>query len=283
MPSRWERLTGVSPKIAEDKLFLAFVASRYLGEKRLPHPEALAVPEELRQKQTADLLGGWACVGSIVLAHIGLASGQPVLFGFAALGLIAALGVIVVVSIAATPAIVQFAALKAECEKTHTRLHADPLDPDYRAALNAMINCDEGTLAYCAAKIASEIRRQVSAEAARLEVVAVDLWDELDAIATSAREITEDREQAERLERSRLRDRPEVRETLESDQELRATAVSLLAGRVYAFADYRDRLHILGTNAWRDNRITRRALRLTSDELAARRSAETDPEWKRLR
>ena len=39
--------------------------------------------------------------------------------------------------------------------------------------------------------------------------------------------------------------------------------------RVNAFADYRDRLHLLGTAAWRDARITSRAMRLTSDELAA--------------
>lgn len=283
MPSRWERLTGVSPKIAEDKLFLAFVASRYLGEKRYPHPDTLTVPVELRQKRTADLLGGWACVGSILLAILALAAGQPVLFGIASLGLIAAVVAIVLVSIATTPTILKFNALKAECETAHTRLHADSLDPEYRAALNAMINYDEGTLAYCAAKIASEIRRQVAAEAARLEVVAIDLWDELDAIATSAREITEDREQAEWLERSRLRDQPEVQATLESDQQLRATAMGLLAGRVYAFADYRDRLHILGTNAWRDSRITRRALRLTSDELAARGPAGTVSEPKRFR
>ena len=124
---------------------------------------------------------------------------------------------------------------------------------------------------------------QVAAKSARLELVAIDLWDELDEIATSAREITEDREETERLARSRLRDKPEVRETLESDQQLRTTAVGLLAARVYAFADYRDRLHLLGTKARRDNRIARRALRLTSDELAANGSAETVPEWKRIR
>lgn len=145
-----------------------------------------------------------------------------------------------------------------------------------------MINYDEGTLAYCAAKIASEIQRQVAAESARLEVIAIDLWDELDEIATSAREITEDREATERLEQSRLRDKPEVRETIASDQQSRATAISLLAARVYAFADYRDRLHLLGTNAWRHARMIRRAVRLTSDELAARGSAETAPEWKRI-
>lgn len=36
-----------------------------------------------------------------------------------------------------------------------------------------------------------------------------------------------------------------------------------------AFADYRDQLILLGADAWRENRITRRAMRLSSDELAA--------------
>lgn len=282
MPSRWERLTGVAPKIAEDKLFLAFVAARYLGEPRLPHPDKLPVPDALRQKQTVDFFGGWASVGAAIVAVIGLASNQPVLFGLAALALIGAVGIVVVVSISTGPPIREFNALKYRCDEAHARIHGDSFDPEYRSTLNSMINYDEGTLAYCAAKIASEIQRQVAAESARLEVIAIDLWDELDEIATSAREITEDREATERLQQSRLRDKPEVRETIASDQQLRAAAISLLAARVYAFADYRDRLHLLGTNAWRHDRIIRRAMRLTSDELAARGSAETAPEWKRI-
>lgn len=275
MPSRWERLTGVSPKIAEDKLFLSFVAARYLGEQRLPHPDKVPVPEEFHQKRKVEGVAGWACAGAVVLAMIALAASQPVLFGLAAVALIAAVGTVVVVSASTAPAISEFQALRARCAEADARLRNESLDPEYRSALNSMINCDEGTLAYCAAKIASEIQRQDAARSARLELVAIDLWDELDAIATSAREITEDREETERLARSRLRDKPEVRETLESDQQLRAAAIGLLAARVDAFADYRDHLHLLGTNAWRDNRIARRALRLTSDELAAKGSAET--------
>lgn len=38
MPSWWERLTGVSPKYVEDKVYLSFVAARYRGEERLPIP-----------------------------------------------------------------------------------------------------------------------------------------------------------------------------------------------------------------------------------------------------
>ena len=269
MPSRWERLTGVSPKIAEDKLFLAFVAARYIGEKRLSHPSALVAPDEVHQKQAASLIGGWACAGWAVLAVIGLAAGQPLLVGIAALGLIGTVVTIMMISLSTAPAILEFNALKSECERAHARLHGDSLDTEYRSTLGTMIACDEGTLAYCAAKIASEIQRQVASQSSKLEVIAIDLWDELDAIGASAREITEDRAETERLERSRLRDKREVRETIASDNGLRAEAIALLAARVYAFADYRDRLHLLGTAAWRDARITSRAMRLTSDELAA--------------
>ena len=162
MPSRWERLTGVAPKIAEDRMFLAFVAARYRGEERLPLPGTLVAPDEVRQKQHANLVGGWACVAAVILAIIGLAASQPIVLGFATLGLIAAVAGMVVVSVSTAAAIADFQALKSRCEAAHARLHGDSLDPEYRSTLNAMINCDEGTLAYCAAKIASEIQRQVA-------------------------------------------------------------------------------------------------------------------------
>jgi len=41
MPSRWERLTNVAPKTAPDRKYLAFVAARYRGDKRLPHQMTL--------------------------------------------------------------------------------------------------------------------------------------------------------------------------------------------------------------------------------------------------
>lgn len=269
MPSRWERLTGVSPKIAEDKLFLAFIAARYIGEKRLPHPAKLVAPDEVRQKQAANLIGGWACAGWAALAVIGLAAGRPLLFWIAALGLIGTVVPMLVISVSTAPAILEFNALKADCERAHARLHGDSLDPEYRSVLDTMIACDEGTLAYCAAKIASEVQRQVASQPSKLDAIAIDLWDELGAIGASAREITDERTETERLERSRLRDKREVRETIAADNALRAEAIALLAARVNAFADYRDRLHLLGTAAWREARITSRAMRLTSDELAA--------------
>ena len=252
MPSRWERLTGVAPKIAEDKMFLAFVAARYRGEERHPHPGTLVAPDEVRQKRDANLVGGWACVVAVILGIIGLAANQPIVLGIATLGLIAAVAGMVVVSVSTAAAIADFEARKSQCEAAHARLHGDSLDPEYRSTLNAMVNCDEGTLAYCAGKIASEIQRQVASESAGLEVIAIDLWDELAAIGASAREIAEDREETERLERSRLRDKQEVRETINADKQLRDAAIALLAGRVYAFADYRDRLLVLGSAAWRD-------------------------------
>lgn len=49
MPSWWERLTGVSPKTAEDRVFLSFVAARYLGEERMPDPDALVAPESVER------------------------------------------------------------------------------------------------------------------------------------------------------------------------------------------------------------------------------------------
>lgn len=247
------------------------MAARYSGEERLPDPGALVYPHEFRQKQDANLFGGYACVAAIILAIIGLSADQPIVFGVATLGLIAAVAVMVVVSVSTAPAIADFSALRARCEAAHARLHGDSLDPEYRSTINAMINCDEGTLAYCAAKIASEIQRQVALESAGLEVIAIDLWDELDAIGASAREIAEDREETESLDRSRLRDDREVGETIAADKQMRDAAIALLSARVYAFADYRDRLHRLGTAVLRESRINSRAIRLAADELAANR------------
>lgn len=272
MPSRWERLTGVSPKIAEDKLFLSFVAARYIGEQRLPDPGMLVKPDDVRRRQDGYLIGGWASLGAFVLTAIGLAAGQPIALGIGVLALIGAVALMVAVSAATASAILDFNTLQSQCVESHARLHSDNLDPEYRSILNGMIDCDEGTLAYCAAKVASEIQRQVASGSAGLEVIALDLWDELEAIGMSAREIAEDREETERLEQSRLRDKQQIRETIAEDKELRERAIALLAARVSAFADYRDRLQILGTAAWRDSRINSRAMRLASDELAATKS-----------
>lgn len=68
MPSRWERLTAVAPKIFEDKVFLSFVAARYLGEELLPHPATLVAPDELRQQKSAKLIGLRVCAGAGALA-----------------------------------------------------------------------------------------------------------------------------------------------------------------------------------------------------------------------
>lgn len=189
-----------------------------------------------------------------VLAVIALSAGQHILFGVAALGTIATVVAVMVTLLSTAPAVSDFNALKARCEQAHSRLYADALDPEYRTALNAMIACPEGTLAYCAAGIAAEIRCHAAARPATVALPAIDPWDELEAIGTSAREITEEREDTEH----------EI-----GDIRLREGAIALLAARVSAFADYRDRLHLFGTAIWRDNRIVRRAVTPTSDELAA--------------
>jgi len=268
MPSWWERLTGVSPKIAEDRMYLSFVAARYLGEERLCPPGALAVPIEVHQKRTADFVGSWAGAGAVILAVIGLASGHPVVFGIASVGLILSLAFVGFVSTTTSVAIKDFEALKSRCDAAHARIHGDTLDSKYGLALQAMITHDEGTLAYCAAKIASEIQRQDAADPATVDVISIDLWDELEQIATSAREIAEDREETEELKQSRLRSERTVQETIDSDQQLRQEALGLLAARVSAFADYRDRLELLRTASRREHRITSRAMRLAADEVA---------------
>ena len=268
MPSWWERLTGVAPKIVEDRKFLAFVAARYSGEKRLPHPGTLVAPDELRRKRHASLVGGWTCMAAVTLTIIGLAASQFVLVFVGAVALIGAVAFMVSVARATAPAITQFNALKSRCEAAHARLNADSLDPEYRSTLNDMINCDEGTLAYCAAKIASEIERDPAWKSARLEVIPIDLWDEVDEIGQSARHIAEDRKATERLEQGRLRDDPEVRETIDADRQTRGEAIAFLAARVYAFADYRDRVHRLGMAAVRDSRMISRAMRFAADEQA---------------
>lgn len=276
MPSWWERLTGVSPKYVEDKVYLSFVAARYRGEERLPHPRSLVAPDGVQHLQDTGLIGGFAAATAIVIAIFGLAAEQPIVFGMAVLVLAMALAGMVVVWVSTAPEITRFKDLQARCAVAHARLYADPLDADYRSTLDTMITCDEGTLAYCAAKIAAEIRRDTVADTRTLDLIVIDLWDELAAIGTSAREIAEDRAMTESLARSRLRGTDDVRDRIATDQALRDAAIGLLAARVSAFADYRDRLVLLGADAWRESRITGRAMRLSSDELAA-----TQREWLR--
>ena len=271
MPSRWERLTGVAPKIAEDRKFLAFVAARYRGEKRLPHPDALAAPEELAHKQRTDFLCAWTSVLAVVFGIVGLAAGLPVLAGLAAVVLVMAVVAVVVVSLSTESAVSEYYALRSRCQAAHDRLNGESLDPEYRSTLNTMINCDEGTLAYCAAKIASEIQRAAGWKSSRLDVATINLWDELAEIGASARQIAEDREMTEELERGRLRNDPEVRDTIEADKRLRREAMGLLAARVSALADYRDRVHRRGAIAVRDGRAINRAVRLAADEVAVKK------------
>ena len=270
MPSRWERITGVAPKTAADRKNLAFVAARYAGEKRLPHPDTLAIPE-LGRRHWAGLINRWTSAAAITLMIIGLAAGVVIVVAAGIVILISALVANVVVSRSTAPAISEFHARRSCCELAESRLHANPLDPRDSATINEMINCDEGTLTYCAAKIASEIEQEPAWQSPHLDIIAIDLWDELADIAGSARQIAKDRDATERLERGRLRDDPDVRAMIDADRRLRNEALTLLAARVYAFADYRDRVHRHGMAALRESSALNRAIRLASDEQAINR------------
>ena len=137
--------------------------------------------------------------------------------------------------------------------------------------LNKMITCDEGTLAYCAAKIASEIERDPNWTSSRLDIVPIDLWNELAEVGESARQIAEDHEATAELERSRLRSERDVQATIDEDNRLRKEALALLAARVHTLADYRDRVHRLSMTARRDSAALSRAVRRASDQQATNR------------
>ena len=268
MPSRWERLTGVAPRIPEDKKFLNFVAARYRGEPRLPHPSALAAPDELGRTEMVSFVGRWACVAAVAFVVLGVGAQQAAVALVGVVVLVASVAAMMWVSAATAPAIAEFHAWKSRCEAAHARVSGDVLDPEYGSTLDGMICYDEGTLAYCAAKIASEIEREPAWKAAGLELIAINLWDELAEIGSSAGQIAEDRETTERLELGRLHNDPEVREMIDADNQMRSEAIALLTARVSAFADYRDRVHRLGMSALRDSRTVSRAMRQAADELA---------------
>jgi hypothetical protein len=181
---------------------------------------------------------------------------------------IAALVVIVAFSVTYARPIRSFRELQQRSEAAEARLHADRLDPEDATTLSEMITCDEGTLTYCAAKIAAEIERDAGWGSDSLGFVAVDLREEVADIAASARQIAEDRRTIEALERGHLRTDPEVRDAIHEGKQQRSTALALLAARVHAFADYRDRVQLHGLAAHRERSEVNRAVRMAIDEQA---------------
>jgi hypothetical protein len=145
------------------------------------------------------------------------------------------------------------------------------LDSQNAATVNRMITCDEGTLAYCAAKIASEIEQDPAWWSQRLDFIAIDLWDEVAGIGWSAKQIHDDRKALEDLERSRLCDVSDVRATIVKYKKLRRQAIALLAARVYAFADYRDRVRRHGIAARRADAELQGVMRSAEDEWGRER------------
>ncbi len=209
--------------------------------------------------------GGWTAVAA---ALIGLTTNSILVVTVASVILVFALVAIMSISVLTGPATNHFKALRSRCASAESRLHSCPMDSEDTKTVHEMITCDEGTLAYCAAKIASEIEQEPAWDVDAVGFVAIDLWDELAEVGASARQIAQDRKVTQALESGRLRDDPEVRAVIEEDKQLRKDAIALLAARVHAFADYRDRVHCHGMATLRDRNTLGRMVRLASDEQA---------------
>lgn len=271
MPSRWERLTNVAPKNAPDRMYLAFVAARYRGDDLLTHPDDLVPPDEFYVRDRT-LMVGWPLIAvGVGLTLTGVVTHLALLAIVGIVLLVCAVVTVLVVGVVTQPAISDFRAQKALCEAAEARLYADPMDSENTATLNEMITHDEGTLAYCAAKIASEIEQDPSWGSPQIDLTMIDLWDELTDVGESARQIADDRRATESLQKSRLRDHEDMKRTIAEDQKLRKEALTLLAARVYSFADYRDHVQRLSITARRDENALSRAVRRVSDEQATNR------------
>jgi hypothetical protein len=92
------------------------------------------------------------------------------------------------------------------------------------------------------------------------------LWDEVAGIGRSAKQIADDRQALEGLERDRLCDAKDVRATIVEYKKLRKQAIALLAARVYAFADYRDRVRLHGIAARHADAELKGVMRSVEDE-----------------
>jgi hypothetical protein len=204
-----------------------------------------------------------AVVGSS--AHLSALTGT----GFVLLLLAIAAGVGVFIGTQAVMS--EYYALKSQCAHAQSRLHASSLDSENTATLNGMINHDEGTLAYCAAKIASEIEQDVNWRSSRLDILPIDLWEELAEVGASAKQIHGDRKATAALETGRLREDPDVRAAIREDRKGAKRALNQLAARVSTFADYRDEVHRLSMHVRRENSALGRAVRQAADEQATNR------------
>lgn len=266
MPSRWERFTGVAPKIDADRKFLAFVAARYRGEPRLPRPSDIVEPISLHVRTVAAF---FACAGAAVVPF-GVFAGLALSILSAAL--LAGAGVVLLaIEVTAGPQIRHYRDLHTRAITAESRLHSRWLDSEDAETLNEMICCDEGTLTYCAAKIASEIERSPAWGPDAIGFVEIDLWDELADVGASARQISGDRKATQKLERGRLRDDDEIRSMINEDKQIRREAIAALAARVHGLADYRDHVQRISARQTRDHSSFERAVRLVSDEQARHR------------
>ncbi len=265
-PSRWERITSVSPKTPWDRKYLAFVAARYRGEERLPHPDELAIPDEFHERQQAKYVGWAVGVIGIALWIIGLGTQVVAL---SAVGAVFVVGAVVIISVIWTTtgsAIRRYQAERSRCKGPLLRLYADSLDSQNTITVNKMINCDEGTLAYCAAKIASEIEQDPAWWSERLDFIAINLWDEVAGIGRSAKQIADDRKALEALEDGRLSNAPDVRGINGWFTVLAEQTAKTLPGRMSGSRQ-------IGTGWWRTSPSPRRrSIARTTASAGARRA-----------
>lgn len=263
MPSWWERLTGVDAKSGADREFLVFVAARYRGEEVLPHPRDISKPTALHLRK----LAGFSAWAGFICVVVGLvAEPELAIVGASLLG--SALVSLPIIAILAGTAIRAYYNTRAEAMAAQSRLTANRFGTEDATTLNEMIRCDEGTLLYCAAKLASEIEQDPAWRADAIEFVQIRLWDELAAIGKSASHIACDRRETEQLERGRLRDDDEIKLLLADDRRVRKEAIAALAARVSALADYRDRVHRCSARELRDRRSLSREISIASDTQA---------------
>jgi hypothetical protein len=271
MPSRWERIVGVSPKTVSDRKYLAFVAARYRGDERLPRPDALVVPDEVRIQYWTQRAGWLVVALAAVITIDGVNRHLSAMVTVGIVLLIAAFAVMLAAYRWAVPTIMAFNDIQSRSKLAQAALRANPMHRKDTDTIDEMITCDEGTLIYCAAKIASEIEQDPAWGKDAAGFVAIDLWEELAEISASARQIAEDRRATAALERGRLRDDLEMRAVINEDKQQRREAHALLAARVHAFADYRDRIHRIGVETRRERTALNRAVRQVVDGQARER------------
>ena len=135
MPSRWERLTNVAPKTAQDRKYLAFVAARYRGDKRLAHPDELDPPDEIHSRRSTLCIGLASAAVGIALTAVGQAThlAASVVAGICSwLCARRHRRCLLLDTTGGEPVL----CARSRCEQAESRLHADPMDSENTSTVN---------------------------------------------------------------------------------------------------------------------------------------------------